>query len=100
MTIIESMIADKIAQNVFQAAHIANGLKLAELKTDEERRARYLLYREWRNAGEPSKVAYQNAIDGKVPMVLIEKEEDRDINEAEYDYEYQATHQIGGGLIE
>lgn len=75
MNIIEMMQEDKIAQNPFQASHIANGLKLADLKTDEERRARYLLYREWRNAGEPSKVAYRNAIDGKVPMVLIEKEQ-------------------------
>jgi len=76
MNVIESMIADQIAQNPFQAAHIANGLKLADLKTDEEKVARYKLYREWRNAGEPSKVAYQNAIEGKVPMVLIEKEDE------------------------
>jgi uncharacterized protein YhdP len=65
MNIVEKMIDDKIAQNPWQAAHIANGLKLAECKTDEERVKRYKLYRKWRNAGEPSKVAYQNAIDGK-----------------------------------
>jgi len=78
MSIIDDMISDKIAQNRFQAAHIANGLKLADLKDPNDQRDRYLLYREWRNAGEPSKVAYQNAIDGKIPMVLIEKEEETD----------------------
>ena len=75
MTIIDQMIADKIAANPFQAAHIANGLKLAELKTDEERRARYLLYREWRNAGEEPKIAYLRAIEGKPPLTLISKEQ-------------------------
>lgn len=64
MNIIERMIDDKIATNRFQAANIANGLKLAGLDENEQI-ARYKLYREWRNAGEPSKVAYKNAIDGK-----------------------------------
>lgn len=65
MNIIDQMITDKIAKNVFQATHIANGLKLAELKTDDEKVARYKLYRRWRDAGEPSAVAYRNAIEGK-----------------------------------
>lgn len=65
MNIIEQMITDKIARNVFQATHITNGLKLAELKTDADKIARYKLYRRWRDTGEPSSVAYQNAIEGK-----------------------------------
>ena len=48
MNIIEWMIERKLAQNTIQAANIANGLKLAELATDEERCARILLYRKWR----------------------------------------------------
>ena len=70
MNIIDKMIADKIAQNLFQVAHIANGLKLYDLANETEQVARYKLYRLWRDAGEPPKVAYKNAIDGKEPMGL------------------------------
>ena len=73
MNIIQKIQDEKIADNPFQAAHIANGLKLAELKSDEERMARVFLYRKWRNAGEPSKVAYQKAIDGEQVTGLFEK---------------------------
>jgi len=48
MNIIQWMIDRKFEQNTIQAANIANGLKLAELATDEERCARILLYRKWR----------------------------------------------------
>lgn len=48
MNIIEWMVSEKIAQNEFAAAHIANGLKLISLPTDEERIARVKLYRKWR----------------------------------------------------
>lgn len=48
MNIINWMLERKFAQNSIQAANIANGLKLAELNTDEERCARILLYRKWR----------------------------------------------------
>lgn len=75
MNIIDQMITDKIAKNVFQATHIANGLKLAELKTDAEKIERYKLYRRWRDAGEPSTVAYQNAIDGKQLQELFAEAE-------------------------
>lgn len=64
MNIIEKIIDAGIASNIFQATHIANGLRLFELSTDEEKIARCRLYRDWRNAGEPSNVAYQHAIDG------------------------------------
>lgn len=67
MNIIDKLIADGIASNVFQATHIANGLKLTELRDDEGAQiARARLYRDWRNAGEPSKVAYERAIKGEV----------------------------------
>ena len=71
MNIIEKLIEIGIASNPFQAAHIANGLQLAECKTDEERLTRAKLYRDWRNAGEPSKVAYLKAIAGDKVEALI-----------------------------
>jgi hypothetical protein len=48
VNVVEMLINDKIASNPFQAAHIANGLKLGECKTDEERLTRARLYRDWR----------------------------------------------------
>jgi hypothetical protein len=72
MNIIEKIIADGIAKNVFQATHIANGLKLVEMKTDDERLARCRLYRDWRNAGEKSATAYAKAIAGEaVPAPMF-----------------------------
>lgn len=65
MNPVEWMISEKIAKNGFNAAHIANGLKLYELKDEEAIKARCRLYRKWRNAGEEPRIAYQNAIDGK-----------------------------------
>jgi len=65
MNPIEWMIGEKIAKNGFNAAHIANGLRLYELKDDEAKKARCLLYRKWRNAGEDPDIAYQRAIEGK-----------------------------------
>jgi len=38
--------------------------------SDEARKARVRLYRDWRNAGEPSKVAFQHAINGDVIQSL------------------------------
>lgn len=74
LSIQEHMIELKLAKNVFQASHMATGLKLWELKTVEEQIERVKLYRLWRDAGEPSKVAYVNAIEGKQPMELLEVE--------------------------
>ena len=67
MSIIDQMQEDKIAQNPFQAVHIANGLKLYELKTMTEQVARYKLYRRWRDAGESPKV-------GKEPIIELTKD--------------------------
>ena len=63
--IMDWMIAAKIAKNDFNAAAIVNGLKLHELPDDEARKARTVLYRNWRNAGEESKTAFAKAIAGE-----------------------------------
>jgi hypothetical protein len=70
--VIELLKAEKIATNDFQAAAIANGLKLAGLKTDEERLARARLYRQWRSKTDkkdilPTYQAYDLAIAGIDP---------------------------------
>jgi hypothetical protein len=88
-TIIDRIISEGIASNVFQAGHIANGLHLAELHTDPDaqiKRAR--LYRDWRNAGESSKVAYLKAIAGEtVPPPMFEE-----VLHSEFDAEWMALH--------
>ena len=66
--LIDLLLENKIAQNVFQAAHIANGLRLSELHGNTEAQVKRMkLYRDWRNAGEKSKVAYEKAIAGDIP---------------------------------
>lgn len=68
----ELLIQNEIASNVHQAANIANGLRLQELQSDAEKLARANLYRNWRIAGEKSRVAFENAIEGKpAPAPLI-----------------------------
>jgi hypothetical protein len=76
MNINELLISNGIAKNGFQASHIANGLKLWQLKTDEERLERAKLYRRWRPVTEtkkskrdelPSWQAYELAIAGINP---------------------------------
>ncbi len=64
------MITEKIARNDFNASAIVNGLELYKLNDDETMKARVRLYRDWRNAGEPSKVAFQHAIKGDVIQAL------------------------------
>lgn len=71
MIITDALIAAKIARNAYHAAAIANGLHLADLRTDDERMARARLYRAWRDAGEIPAVAFKNAIAGLQPMELI-----------------------------
>lgn len=70
--VIELLKAAKIADNDFQASHIANGLKLAELHTDEAMIERATLYRKWRPRTDkkndlPTWQAYQLAIAGIDP---------------------------------
>jgi hypothetical protein len=66
MNVIELLIQNGIASNQFQASHIANGLKLYECKTDEERLKRARLYRDWRNSKiyNTTVECYRKAIDG------------------------------------
>ena len=63
--IIDWMIAEKIAKNGFNASAIVNGLELWTLKTEDEQKARCKLYRDWRNAGEKSAVAFAKAKAGE-----------------------------------
>lgn len=74
--VIELLIKEKIADNNFRAMHIANGLNLAELKTDEEKLDRARLYRDWRNSKIfPSKdtaSCFAKAIKGEaVPQLAL-----------------------------
>ena len=75
-TIIDKLISEGIAKNQFQAMHIANGLKLYELRTDDERIARAKLYRDWRNskAYKDTKACYDKAIQGEpAPAALLDE---------------------------
>lgn len=70
--VIELLKAAKIASNDFQASHIANGLKLASLHTDEAMIERAKLYRKWRPRTDkkndiPTWQAYQLAMAGIDP---------------------------------
>jgi len=77
MGIVDKIVSEKLAVNVFAASHIANGLKLADLKTEEEQLARVRLYREWRKRGENTGAAYERAIKGEEPLPeLFEAEDD------------------------
>lgn len=65
--IIDWIVSEKLAQNNFAAAHLANGLKLAGLPEDEQKR-RVMEYRKWRKATKdaPAK-CYQYVLEGKEP---------------------------------
>ena len=67
MNIIAWIVSEKLAQNNFAAAHIANGLKLAGLPEAEQKR-RVEEYRKWRRASKdkPSQ-CYQYVLEGKAP---------------------------------
>jgi len=70
--IIDVLIEEKIADNVFRASHIANGCRLFDLKTDVEKIARARLYRDWRNSGifgKQTQPCYNKAIAGEAVPV-------------------------------
>ena len=73
-SIIDAILAEKteegtaLAKNRFQASHMANGLKLFDLKTEDEKLARVRLYRRWRVRGENVQAAYDRAIKGDEPL--------------------------------
>ena len=73
MTITEAIKAAGYATNDFQAAHIANGLRLYELPTEAEQLERVALYRRWRPKSDkkdmlPTYQAYDLAIAGIDPQ--------------------------------
>jgi hypothetical protein len=71
--VIELIMAEKIADNGFRAAAIANGCQLSALKTDEERLARVRLYRDWRNSGiygKQTQPCFDKAIAGEAVPVM------------------------------
>lgn len=70
MDIVERIVSEGLAENGYAAMHIAEGLHLAQLKTEEEQMERVRLYRAWRHAGEKSKAAYWRAIRGEKPPEL------------------------------
>ena len=85
MNIIEWMLNRRFAQNAIQAANIANGLKLAELKTDEERCSRILLYRKWRPKTDPKNQlptyqAFDLAIAGIDPADVVERQIEMEVS--------------------
>ena len=70
--IIELLKENKLADNDFRASAIANGCKLYELRTDEERLARARLYRDWRVSqifGNKTAPCFEKAIKGEAVPV-------------------------------
>ena len=76
MNIVEWIIENKFARNEFQAAHIANGLRLAEIRNNPElQQERVKLYRAWRDSQtypkSDTQSCYDKAIAGeKVPELF------------------------------
>lgn len=70
MNIIEWVIKNKYAKNVFQATHIVNGLQLASLHGNPDKQiARVRLYRRWRDSKvyNDTKSCFAKAILGEEP---------------------------------
>lgn len=72
LPLVQLLIQNDIADNVYRASAIVVGCELASLPTDEERLARARLYRAWRNSqiyGKRTEPCYEKAIKGEVvPM--------------------------------
>lgn len=68
------MMENKLAKNGFNAAAIASRLELGKLSDPEEIKSRVLLYREWRLAGEKTRISFEHAIRGdKAPERLVQE---------------------------
>jgi len=83
--IMDWMIAEKIATNDIQASNIVVGLKLYELATDEERKARVICYRKWRPKTDkknqlPTKQAFDLAIAGIDRDDVIDRQIELELN--------------------
>lgn len=76
VNIIDWIVSEKLAQNYFAAAHLANGLKLTDVMHDEAEKRRVMEYRKWRRATKDSPAkCYQYVLDGRqvpeeLPLVL------------------------------
>lgn len=71
--IIQRIVAEGLAENVYSATHIANGLELAAMADDEARMERVRLYRRHRPRGSKHVKtidAYREAIAGREPLTL------------------------------
>ena len=103
--IIEWVLENKYARNEYQAAHIANGLRLAELHNDPEaQQTRVKLYRAWRDSQvfpkDDTASCYAKAIQGErvpeLPLMMSEAEAGaieavrRDLQEATFKQYYKA----------
>jgi hypothetical protein len=111
MNIVERLVSEKIVENPFHASGMLNVLECMGLENDNQRVERCKLYVEWKKYLENAKEftnkknakiqARKNAIAGMVvPELPMLDETDREPNESDDDYAYQAIHQIGGGFIE
>lgn len=78
------MVDEKLAENNFAASHIATGLRLWELPTEDAQKARVLLYRKWRPKTDkknmlPTAQAYDLAIAGIDPADVQERQIEMEI---------------------
>jgi len=83
--ILDWMREQKIATNDIQASNIVVGLKLYELATDEERKARVICYRKWRPKTDkknqlPTKQAFDLAIEGIDRYEVIDRQIELELN--------------------
>lgn len=78
MNIVQWIVDKKLAANNFAAAHIANGLKLAGLPEEEQKR-RVEQYRLWRRATKDKPaLCYQRVLEGKpAPAEMFEVDNDK-----------------------
>ena len=108
MNIIAWIVSEKLAVNNFAAAHIANGLKLAGLPEDEQKR-RVEEYRKWRiTTQDAPKACYQYVLEGKQPPAeMFEVKASTEIKECgacngtgKYSNGFECGHCFGKGVIE
>jgi len=78
-SLMDWMVAEKLAQNEFAASKIATGLKLWGLDNEGAQKARVRLYRKWRPKSDrknmlPTYQAFDLAIAGIDPDDVIERQ--------------------------
>ena len=100
--IMDWMVSEGIAKNDFQASAIVNGLKLYELKDDEARKARVLLYRKWRPKTDkknqlPTNQAFDLAIAGIDRDDVIDRQIAMEMTEEDWQNKIHEDLMNGGG---